>query len=250
MIKDINQVINFTSDFLVQIVKSIKKAVVMKKIIFSSFILLLAQTLVFAQNAWKFNTDKEGIKIYTREFAGSNVKAIKVETEMDASATQLVALLMDVNSSAKWVYRTRSSKLIKQVSPSELYYYSEVNMPWPFSNRDFVAHLSVTQNPVTKVVEIDGPAVPGMMPEKKGVVRIDHSMGKWTIVPIDADHIKVKYTLHTEPGGSLPAWMVNMFATEGPVQVFRGIKAQLQKPAYRDAVLSYIDNGGRVYTKL
>jgi len=222
----------------------------MKKILLLSFMLVLAQTLVFGQNAWKLNTDKEGIKVYTSEFAGSNVKAIKVECEMDASATQLVALLMDVNTSADWVYRTKSCKLIKQVSPSELYYYSEVNMPWPVSNRDFVAHLVVSQNPVTKTVEIDGPAVPGMVPEKKGVVRIDHSMGKWTIIPIDPDHIRVEYTLHTEPGGSLPAWMVNMFAAEGPMQVFKAIKIQLQKPVYRDATLSYIDNGGRVYSKL
>src|ERR1700757_4453950 len=109
----------------------------MKTIFLSSFILVLAQTLVFGQNAWKLNTDKEGIKVYTSEFAGPNVKAIKVECEMDASATQLVALLMDVNTSADWVYRTKSAKVIKQVSPSELYYYSEVNMPWPVSNRDF-----------------------------------------------------------------------------------------------------------------
>jgi len=212
--------------------------------------LLLAQTIVFGQTAWKLNTDKEGIKVYTGEFAGSNVKAIKVECEMDASATELVALLMDVNTSAEWVYRTKSAKIIKQVSPSEIYYYSEVNMPWPVANRDFVAHLTVNQNPATKIVEIDGPAVAGMVPQKKGIVRIDHSMGKWTIVPIDPNHIKVEYTLHTEPGGSLPAWMVNMFAAEGPMEVFKAIKVHLQKPVYQQAVLSYIDNGGSVYSKL
>ncbi len=222
----------------------------MKKILLSAFLFLGAQALVFGQNAWKLNTDKEGIKIYTSDFAGSKVKAIRVESEMNASASQLVALLMDVNTSADWIYHTKTSTLIKQVSPSELYYYSEINMPWPASNRDFVAHLMVSQNPVTKVVQIDGPAVAGMVPEKKGVVRIDHSVGKWTITPIDANHIKVEYTLHTEPGGSLPAWMVNMFAAEGPMQVFKEIKVQLQKPAYHDAILSYIDNGGRVYSTL
>lgn len=222
----------------------------MKKILLSLLIPVLAQALVFGQNAWKLNTYKDGIKVYTSEFAGSDVKAIKVECEMDANASQLVALLMDVNTSADWVYRTKSSKLIKQVSPSELYYYSEVNMPWPVANRDFVAHLIVNQNPVTKVIEIDGPVVAGMVPEKKGIVRISNSMGKWIITPIDAGHIRVEYTLHTEPGGSLPAWMVNMFAAEGPMQVFKSIRVQLQKPVYKDAVLSYIDNSGRVYSTL
>jgi len=222
----------------------------MKKILLSAFVFLLGQSFVFGQNAWRLNTGKDGIKVYSSDFAGSKVKAIRVESEMNASASQLVALIMDVNSSADWIYHTKTSTLIKQVSPSELYYYSEIDMPWPASNRDFVAHLIVSQNPVTKVVQIDGPAVAGMVPEKKGVVRIDHSVGKWIITPIDANHIKVEYTLHTEPGGSLPAWIVNMFAAEGPMQVFKEIKVQLQKPAYHDAILSYIDNGGRVYSKL
>ena len=196
----------------------------------------------FGQNAWKLSTEKEGIKIYTSEFPDSKVKAIKVECEVNATESQIVALLMDVNTSAEWVYRTKVSVLLKQVSPSELYYYSEVNMPWPTANRDFVAHLIVSQNPITKVVYIDGPAVPGMVPEKKGIVRISNSVGKWSITPWGYDHLKVEYTLHVEPGGSIPAWMVNMFATEGPLKIFKEIKVQLEKPVYKNAVLPFIEN--------
>jgi hypothetical protein len=214
----------------------------MYKILLTSVLLFLIQVDVFGQNAWKLVSDKEGIKIYTSEMPDSKVKAIKVECEFNATPSQLVALLMDANTSADWVYHTKSSTIIKQVSPSEIYYYSEVNMPWPTANRDFVAHLTVSQNPITKVIVIDGPAVQGMVPEKKGIVRITNSLGKWTITPFGLDQLKVQYTLHVEPGGSIPAWMVNMFATEGPQQVFKEIKIQLEKPAYKNAVLPYIDN--------
>jgi hypothetical protein len=221
-----------------------------KKILFS-LIFLFSRFVVSAQCAWTLNTEKEGIKIYTSPVPDSKIKAIKVECEIEASATQLVALLMDVNSSAAWVYHTKTCTLIKQVSPSELYYYSEVNLPCPAENRDFVAHLVVSQNPDTKVVTINGPAVPGMIPVKRGVVRIDHSTGKWTITPCGHELVRVEYTLHTEPGGNIPAWMVNMFATDGPLQVFKAIKRQVQKPAYKNAVLSYIDNSDwRLYSKL
>jgi hypothetical protein len=148
------------------------------------------------------------------------------------------------------VYHTKTCTLIKQVSPSELYYYSEINMPWPTANRDFVAHLTVTQDPVTKVISIDGPAVQGMVPQKKGIVRIEHSTGKWTITPWGSDRLKVEYTLHCEPGGNIPSWMVNMFATEGPLQVFRELKIQIQKPVYKTAALPFVDMNGRVYSKL
>jgi len=205
-------------------------------------LLFLKQVDVFGQNVWKLSTEKEGIKIYTAQVPDSKVKAIKVECEVKATQSQMVALLMDVNTSADWVYHTKTSVLIKQVSPTELFYYSEVSMPWPVANRDFVGHLTVSQNPVTKVVSIDGPAVPGIVPEKKGIVRISNSVGKWTLTPWGNDQIKVEYTLHVEPGGSIPAWMVNMFAAEGPLQIFKGIKIQLEKPVYKNAILPFIEN--------
>src|ERR1700744_1470322 len=173
----------------------------MHKVLFVALLLFLMRFDAFGQNDWKLSIDKEGIKIYTSELPGSKVKAVKVECEINATSSQLVALLMDVNRSAEWIYHTKSCMLIKQVSPSELYYYSEINLPWPAQNRDFVAHLTVTKDPETKVVTINAPAIPGMVPVKNGVVRIARSTGKWIITPKGADQVKVEYTLHVEPGG-------------------------------------------------
>jgi hypothetical protein len=212
------------------------------KVLLMSLFLLLIRVDVFGQSNWTLSVDKEGVKIYTGQVPGSKVKAIKAEAEISATQSQLVALLMDVNSTAEWMYHTKSCVLIKQVSPSELYYYSEINLPWPAANRDFVAHLTVTQDPDTKVVYIDGPAVAGMVPEKKGIVRINNSTGRWTITPDGFDQVKVEYTLHVEPGGNIPAWMVNMFATEGPLQVFKELEIQVQKPAYKNAGALLIAN--------
>jgi len=223
----------------------------MKKLILILFILLSGTGFVFAQGGWKLSTEKDGIKVYTGRVPDSKIKAIKVECKVEASAAQLVALLMDVNNSVDWISRTKSCRLIRQVSPSDIYYYSEVNLPWPAENRDFVAHLMVTQNPDTKVVTIDGPAVRGMVPEKKGIVRITSSVGKWTITPCGYQLVKVEYTLHTDPGGNIPAWMVNIFATDGPLQVFENLKQQVKKPAYKNAVVPYIqDSPDGLFSKL
>ncbi|MGZ3752942.1 MAG: START domain-containing protein [Mucilaginibacter sp.] len=211
------------------------------KLFFALFALVITTT-VSAQTEWKLSTDKEGIKIYTSLVPGSKVKAIKVECTMDATASQLVAMVMDVKNSPDWVYRTKSAVLIKQVSPSELYYYSEVNLPWPAANRDFVAHLIVNQDPDTKIVTIEAPVVTGLVPVKKGIVRIDHSNGKWTITPTGNDHVKVEYSIHVDPGGDLPSWLVNMFATEGPMQIFRNLKLELQKPSYKNIYVAFVEN--------
>jgi hypothetical protein len=213
----------------------------MYKIILISALLLFKQLTVSAQSDWTLNTEKEGIKIYTSLVPDSKIKAVKVECEFNATASQFVALLLDVNTCPEWVYHTKSCTLIKRVSPAELYYYSEISLPWPAQNRDFVAHLKVSQN-TDKVIVIDGPAVSGFVPVKDGIVRIDHSKSKWVITPIADNKIRVEYTLHVDPGGLVPAWMVNTFATEGPMHIFKKLKLQLQKPAYKNATLPFIEN--------
>lgn len=201
------------------------------------FIIKLTQSN--AQAHWKLSTDQEGIKIYTSPVPGSKVKALKVECEFNATPSQFVAVLMDVRTAADWVYHTKSCTLVKQVSPSELYYYSEISIPWPAQNRDFVAHLTVHQDPQTNVVTVDGPSVPGFVPVKDGVVRIAHSSGQWIIAP-DGGNVKVTYILQVDPGGAIPAWLVNMFATEGPLQSFRKLKLQLKKQAYRNMDYAFV----------
>lgn len=201
---------------------------------------LITLTIAKAEEPWKLSSDKEGVKVYTRHVPDSKIKAIRVECQLNASASQIVAVLLDIKGSIDWVYHTKSVNLIKQVSPSELYYYSEVSVPWPVHNRDFIAHIKVTQNPTTKVVTVDAPCLSDMVPLKDGIVRIEHSVGKWVITPVDATHVKVDYTLHADPGGSVPAWLLNMFITQGPSESFKKLKVQLQKPAYKNIKLDYI----------
>jgi hypothetical protein len=52
--------------------------------------------------------------------------------------------------------------------------------------------------------------------------------------------VKVEYTLHLDAGGSVPAWLLNMFITQGPTESFIKLKAQLQKPVYKNVKLAYI----------
>lgn len=196
----------------------------------------------FAQTDWQLRTEKDGIKVYASDVANSKIKAIKVIGEFNATPAQLAEVVMDVNTATEWVYHLKSSSLIKRVSNNELYYYAEVSLPWPAANRDFVAHLIATQDPHTKTITIDGPAIPGYVPVKKGLVRIDNSVGKWIITPLSAKQVRVEYSIHVDPGGSLPAWLVNMFADEAPIQIFKNLKNELQKPAYRNQETLYSTN--------
>lgn len=201
---------------------------------------LLFSALSFGQENWTLKNNKDGIAIYTKTIENSNYKGIKVKCSLPATLSQFVAVIMDVNTATEWLYSTKSAVLLKKVSPAEVYYYSEVGLPWPLSNRDFVCHLTASQDPRTKVVTIDGPVVPDYMPEKNGIVRVTRSSGKWIITPAANNMVNIEYTLEADPGGSIPAWLVNLFATKGPMESFRKLKVQINKPQYRNVKYDFI----------
>ncbi len=194
-----------------------------------------------AQSKWKLIAEEDQIRIYSSAVPDSKIKAIKVDCIVDASVAEMTALILDVEAGTEWVYKTKSCKLVKKVSPTDLYYHSEISLPWPLDNRDFVAHLVARRDPATGVVTVDGPVVSGMVPEKRNVVRVMDSKGRWVLTPL-AGKTKIEYMLHTDPGGYLPAWAVNAFAAEGPMETFKSMKQQLKLPKYRNASLTFIAN--------
>jgi hypothetical protein len=212
----------------------------MKNILITSLVLLISM-VSYAQQNWTLKTNKDGIAIYTKTIENSNYKGIKVKCALPATLSQFVAVIMDVNTATEWLYATKSSSLLKQVSPAEVYYYSEVGLPWPLSNRDFVCHLTASQDPNSKVVTIDGPVVPNYIPQKEGIVRVTHSSGKWVITPA-GNMVNIEYTLEADPGGSIPAWLVNLFVTKGPMESFKKLKTQINQPQYKRAQYAFIKN--------
>lgn len=199
-------------------------------------------TTAFAQNNWELKQDKEGIKVYTKNMDNSAFRAIKTVCTIDATPSVLTAVLLDINNSTEWVYATKKAVLLKQPSPDELYYYSEIAVPWPVSNRDFIVRLKVTQDERTRAVTVVADNQPTYLPENKNIVRVPQSYSKWVIEPLPNNQVKIEYILQVDPGGTVPAWLINLFATKGPFESFKSLREQVKKPVYKQARLAFIKN--------
>lgn len=206
------------------------------------FIIMISPERVLAQSNWTLASDHEGIMIYTRAMQNSKVKAIKVICNLPATPSQLVAAILDIETCNQWVYHSKKNVLLKEISPLNIIYYSEVDVPWPAENRDYVVHIQVEQQAQTKVITINSPCVPGYVAEKQGIVRISNSVGKWTIVPAGKNQVKAEYILEVDPMGDIPAWLTNLFATKGPLETFRKLKTHVQKEEYKKARFAQIVN--------
>ena len=210
------------------------------RLIIAAYLLLFLSSIAIAQTDWQLKVDKEGIKVYTKQMENSPLKAVKTVCTINTSLTILTALLLDINNTPEWVYATKKISLLKQVSLSDLIYYSEIEIPWPVSNRDFIVLLKVTQDQKTKVVSVIGDNKPDYLPAVKNVVRIKRSYSKWLISPLPNGQVKIEYILEVDPGGVIPAWLINMFATKGPYETFKKLREEVKKPAYIQASLAFI----------
>jgi hypothetical protein len=202
---------------------------------FLSLFLLFVVTAARAQEDWNLKTDKDNIKTYSKKLPDSKINAVKIESVFPCTVSQFVSVLMDVDSYDDWIYNSKSTRLVKQVSPAEMYYYSEVGFPWPTANRDFVSHVIISQDPRTKIAHVDAKNVSGLVPVKSSIVRIEKSSGSWLITPVGGNSVKIEYVLQVDPGGDLPAWLINPFASKGLVETFKNLRKQLTKPRYSSA---------------
>jgi hypothetical protein len=210
-------------------------------IIIISLIFINAVSAV-AQANWTLSAQHEGINVYTRPAPNTKLKAIKVVSTIPATNSQLLASIMDIETCGEWVYHSKKNILIKKISPLDLIYYSELEVPWPCENRDYVVHIQASQNPQTKVITVNSPCIPGYVPQKEKIVRIPHSVGYWTITPLGRNQVRAEYVLEVDPMGTIPAWLINLFATKGPLETFRGLKVHAQQDRYKNIGYPQIAN--------
>ena len=193
-----------------------------------------------AQTKWTLKKNEDGVKVYTGTVPNTNIKAIRAELIIDARLSQLAAVLLDMKAHDKWVYNAKHTYTIKQASAWNIFYYAEVTMPWPLTDRDVTAELNIRQDPATRLMYVNVHSAPNLVPAKKSMVRVPYLKIDWVVTPLPGNKLSVDYIAQADPGGSVPAWLVNSFSTKSPLETFRNLKALVATAAYKDAQLSFI----------
>ena len=203
-------------------------------------VICLATHLVWCQPTWQLAKQTDGIRVFLKNAESTDFKMMRVECILPAKQEAILALLLDIPASEKWIPQTKSWRYLRRPSATECVYYSELRMPWPVWNRDYVVHLKTSQQAATKTITVDANVVAGEVPIKEGVVRVTVSTVKWIIFPTQNGHTQLVYDLYTDPGGSLPSWVVNYFAKQAAIDIMQKMKELVQQPPYSNASMPVI----------
>lgn len=207
----------------------------MRKVIFRFLISLIFVSSLYAQSttpAWKFIKETNGVKVFFRDMPDQKLHEVKILTTFNTNLSTLVAAMRDVSAYPTWVYKVDASKKVKDISNLEMVYYNHVDFPWPLSDRDAVIHTKVSQNSKTKEVISVSFAEPLSVPSNKELVRIMVFNSKWTFTPKEKI-VYGEYVFRSNPGGNIPAWLVNSSLDEGPVKTILQLKRLLKNTKYQ-----------------
>ena len=67
-----------------------------------------------------------------------------------------------------------------------------------------------------------------------------HATTQWTFKPSGNGYVEMEYIAGFNPGGSAPAWIVNMGLDIGPMHNLSRIKEVIRKDCYQNAKFEFI----------
>jgi hypothetical protein len=196
---------------------------------------------------WTLARDKSDIRVYTKPVTGSALNAVRGVTTVKSSLGKLVTLIRDPSLRPRWDSFCGDSYLFKQISSEEELVYLHSKMPWPVSDRDMLNRVVWQQNPESLVVTMHSVATSDLLSPIKGRVRVTRAVNDWTLTPIAGGFVEISTTVHLDPAGPLPSWLLNSLSIESPYDVLKRLKTLVGdkniKNQYRDDVREFHGEG-------
>ena len=187
----------------------------------------------YAQKGWELKKDDDEIQIYVKKVEGSSIHAFRGVTTLSASLGAIIAAITDVESFPKWMPSTTHTKVLKTEDGRASVYYLVADVPWPLKDRDGVYRFTFHEDPRKKMVKIAVKSLPDYLPEKEERLRIRKSEGFWLLELLPDGRVGVTYELFTEPGGNVPAWLVNTSAVNQPFKTLAALRERVNIERYR-----------------
>ncbi len=185
---------------------------------------------------WKLVSTSDSVALYRRPRPGPGHYESKAVGEIAASTKVVFAVIDDTDSYPKFMPYTAESRVVKREGDSVLT-YQRISAPL-VSDRDYTLRNRITSKKGDggtsyhvqwKAENESGPA------ERPGIVRVKLCEGGWLLEPAGPNATRATYTVYTDSGGVIPAFIKNTGSQIGIRKIFTAIRKQVREPKYSAA---------------
>ncbi|MHC1775482.1 MAG: hypothetical protein AB9834_08725 [Lentimicrobium sp.] len=201
----------------------------MRPIIVAFFFLVplyLATVSPAVAQPWQFVKERDGIRLYIRQEANTKFKTFYGETSFRGSCSKVLSLVGNPERTDWWGDDIKDIRVLAYEKDKLIRYYFVYDLPWPFTDRDLVAGVKLSDDPVTGIKTVFSNPLQNVVPVNPDLVRVTDFRQKWTIRPLNDGMVNVTLEGYINPAGDVPAWLYNMVIVDIPLRLLKEIRKQ------------------------
>jgi hypothetical protein len=187
---------------------------------------------------WQRVYEDDQLVVDARSSADSSIKELRAEGVVSMPAHVVRGVLADVSRYPAFMPYVKKSEVLGNEA-GDIIVYQRLSFPLLglVKDREYVIRLTeriyvdARQQPVYRRAWHLEPSWP--YPGNDSAVRVTTNAGYWDLRVADTGpHTIAVYCLFTDPGGSLPAWIINQANTTAVQKVFAAVRATSNDARY------------------
>ena len=183
---------------------------------------------------WKLVSTSDNVTLYRRPRPGPGHYESRAVGEIAASTSVVHAVIDDLDSYSRFMPYTVECRVLKREGDSVLT-YQRISAPL-VSDRDYILRVRTTSRTVEGGTsyhsrwETENAAGPA---ERPGILRVKLCEGGWLLEPLGPTRTRATYSVYTDSGGAIPAFIKNIGSQIGIRKIFTAIRKQALDSKYK-----------------
>jgi Polyketide cyclase / dehydrase and lipid transport len=190
--------------------------------------------LISSSDGWKLAAQSQGVAIYSRLRPGSALKEFKAIGEIAAPTHVVHGVIDDLENYPSFMPYTAECRVMKR-GKNFILTYQRLS-PKICADRDYTLRIRKKSWPAAEGGQIYLSWWRTLnsvgQEERVGVVRVDVCDGAWLLEPDGANKTRATYSVYTDTGGLIPAFLANHASQVGIGQLFEAVRKQVRNPRY------------------
>lgn len=191
------------------------------------------------EGGWKKIGESHGIVGYNRSTPLSSVDEMKGIGMVDVSVAAIEALIRDAPSQKEYMYKCKEAGIIdvpEFKNTTDAYaLYNVTSMPYPVKNRLGLCRVEWSIDKSTGTVYCHTVEIKTSADLDNGNVRMPLIKVDYILTPKGQNKTEVTYQALADPGGNVPAFVVNLMTRNLSIQTIAGIRDMVKKDKYKNA---------------
>ncbi len=177
---------------------------------------------------WIMVKNDSTFKVFLHEDWKEN-QSYRAEGIYNVPIDSLYQFLLAFNNYPNWVNYCSSVDVLMAEKDLKYVYYAFYDLPWPLANREAISEIKIDRISDGRINVSSNPAdIVHKQNSRTILVKKYHET--FELIQLEKNSVLFKMKGNYHPGGYIPDWVIKKFLSEGPLDVLKKIKNELEKP--------------------